>query len=206
LVPASQRCVHIKFAQRPPRCACAAAAAAFVPLSGVVCRRGGAYFKVAKLAAFGVWTQFTVSTGKRVKLQRGTPLVARMFASNEHAWDPMASSSVNLCRKTGTVQICNGDLSGDANAFKILAVLASITRLPSVMVVSSSPRAAVPAIANAEGVACPRCNHSSSLPPMCRGGGRQLQVSGWVEGGGQLMYRGTNPIPNFQTSQHPPTW
>jgi hypothetical protein len=31
------------------------------------------------------------------------PLVTRVFASSEHAWDPMASSSVNFCRKTRTV-------------------------------------------------------------------------------------------------------
>jgi hypothetical protein len=53
--------------------------------------------------AFSVATQFTVSTGKRVKLPRGMPMVTRMFASSEHAWDPMASSSVDFCRKTRTV-------------------------------------------------------------------------------------------------------
>jgi hypothetical protein len=31
------------------------------------------------------------------------PLVTRMFASSEQAWDPMASSGVNVCRKTRTV-------------------------------------------------------------------------------------------------------
>jgi hypothetical protein len=35
------------------------------------------------------------------------PLVTRMFASSEHAWDPMASSSVNFCRKTRTVPVSN---------------------------------------------------------------------------------------------------
>jgi hypothetical protein len=57
---------------------------------------------------FSVWTQFTVSTGKRSELPRGMPLVTRVFASSEHAWDPMASSSVNFCRKTGTVPSWNG--------------------------------------------------------------------------------------------------
>jgi hypothetical protein len=52
---------------------------------------------------FSVWTQFTVQTGKRSELPRGMPLVTRVFASSEHAWDPMASSSVNFCRKTRTV-------------------------------------------------------------------------------------------------------
>jgi hypothetical protein len=52
---------------------------------------------------FSVWTQFTVSTGKKSELPRGMPLVTRAFASSEHAWDPMASSSVNFCRKTRTV-------------------------------------------------------------------------------------------------------
>jgi hypothetical protein len=33
------------------------------------------------------------------------PLVTRVFASSEHAWDPMASSSVNFCRKTRTVPV-----------------------------------------------------------------------------------------------------
>jgi hypothetical protein len=30
------------------------------------------------------------------------PLVTRMVASSEHAWDPMASSSAGLCQKTRT--------------------------------------------------------------------------------------------------------
>jgi hypothetical protein len=54
--------------------------------------------------AFRVWTEFTASTGKRCELPRGMPLVTRVFASSEHAWDPMASSSVNFCRKTRTVR------------------------------------------------------------------------------------------------------
>jgi hypothetical protein len=53
--------------------------------------------------AFSVWTQFTVQTGVRSELPRGMPLVTRVFASSEHALDPMASSSVNFCRKTHTV-------------------------------------------------------------------------------------------------------
>jgi hypothetical protein len=57
--------------------------------------------------AFSVWTQFTVSTGKKSELPRGMPMVTRVFASSEHAWDPMASSSVNFCRKTRTVQCTN---------------------------------------------------------------------------------------------------
>jgi hypothetical protein len=52
-----------------------------------------------KLCAFSVWTQFTVSTSKRSELPRGMPLATRMFASSEHAWDPMASSRVDFCRK-----------------------------------------------------------------------------------------------------------
>jgi hypothetical protein len=62
-----------------------------------------------------VWTQFTVSTGKRSGHPRGMPLVTRMFVSSEHAWDPMASSSVNFCRKTCTVpmnqivRLCKSD-------------------------------------------------------------------------------------------------
>jgi hypothetical protein len=55
------------------------------------------------VTAFSVWTQCTVQTGKRSELPRGMPLVTRGFASSEHAWDPMASSSVNFCRKTRTV-------------------------------------------------------------------------------------------------------
>jgi hypothetical protein len=34
--------------------------------------------------------------GKRSLLPRGMPLVTRTFASSEHAWDPMASSSGNF--------------------------------------------------------------------------------------------------------------
>jgi hypothetical protein len=48
--------------------------------------------------AFSVWTEFTVQTGKRSELPRGMPLVTRVFASSEHAWDPKASSSVTFCR------------------------------------------------------------------------------------------------------------
>jgi hypothetical protein len=36
-------------------------------------------------------------------LPRGMPLVTRMFASSEHAWDQMASSSAKFCLKTRTV-------------------------------------------------------------------------------------------------------
>jgi hypothetical protein len=49
---------------------------------------------------FGVWTQFTVPTGKRSEFPRGMPLVTRMFALSEQEWDPMTSSSVGFCRKT----------------------------------------------------------------------------------------------------------
>jgi hypothetical protein len=56
-------------------------------------------------SAFSVWTQYTVQTGKRSELPRGMPLVTRVFASSEHAWDPMASSSVNFCRKKRTVPL-----------------------------------------------------------------------------------------------------
>jgi hypothetical protein len=45
-----------------------------------------------------------VPTGKRGKHPRGMPLGTGMFASSEHAWDQMASSSVNFGRKTRTVQ------------------------------------------------------------------------------------------------------
>jgi hypothetical protein len=38
------------------------------------------------------------------ELPRGMPLVTRMFASSEHAWDPMVSSSVKFCRIKSTAQ------------------------------------------------------------------------------------------------------
>jgi hypothetical protein len=62
---------------------------------------------VCVAVAFSVWTQFTVQTGKRSELPRGMPLLDHKHgrASSEHAWDPMASSSANFCRKTRTVQI-----------------------------------------------------------------------------------------------------
>jgi hypothetical protein len=41
--------------------------------------------------------------GKSSGRPRGVPLVTRKFASSEHAWDPMASSSSKFCLKTGTV-------------------------------------------------------------------------------------------------------
>jgi hypothetical protein len=54
--------------------------------------------------SFSVWTQFTVLTGKRSEHPRGLPLVTRMLASSEQEWEPMAFSSVDLCRKTRTVR------------------------------------------------------------------------------------------------------
>jgi hypothetical protein len=53
--------------------------------------------------SFSVWTQITVPTGKKSGHPRGMPLVTHMLASSEQAWEPMASSSVNFCRKTRTV-------------------------------------------------------------------------------------------------------
>jgi hypothetical protein len=44
--------------------------------------------------------------GKSSGLPRGMPLVTRMFASSEHAWDPMASSSARSCSKTRTAPRC----------------------------------------------------------------------------------------------------
>jgi hypothetical protein len=50
--------------------------------------------------AFSVWMQFTVPTGKSSGLPRGISLVTRMQElPSGHVWDPMASSSVNFCRK-----------------------------------------------------------------------------------------------------------
>jgi hypothetical protein len=49
-------------------------------------------------STFSIRTQFTVLTGKTCGHPRVMPLVTRMFAL-KHAWDPMASSSVNFCRK-----------------------------------------------------------------------------------------------------------
>jgi hypothetical protein len=51
-------------------------------------------------STFSVWTKFKVSTGNKSGSQRGMaldPTPAR--ASSEQVWDPMASSSVNFCRK-----------------------------------------------------------------------------------------------------------
>jgi hypothetical protein len=41
--------------------------------------------------------------GKSTVLPRGMPLVTRMIASSEQAWNPMASSSAKFCLKTRTV-------------------------------------------------------------------------------------------------------
>ena len=54
-------------------------------------------------ATFSVWTQLTMSTGKKSGHSRGMPLVTRLLASSEQAWEPMVSSSVNSCQKTRTV-------------------------------------------------------------------------------------------------------
>jgi hypothetical protein len=59
--------------------------------------------------AFSVWTQFTVQTGKRSELPKGMTLVTRMFTSSVlQAWDPMASSSADFCRKMRTVPFVCG--------------------------------------------------------------------------------------------------
>jgi hypothetical protein len=42
--------------------------------------------------------------GKSSELPMGMPLVTCGFASSEHVWDPMASSSAKFCLKTRTVQ------------------------------------------------------------------------------------------------------
>jgi hypothetical protein len=59
---------------------------------------------VRVLVAFGVWTECAVSTGKRSKHPRGMALVTRL-QELQASWreKPMASSSVNSCRKTSTV-------------------------------------------------------------------------------------------------------
>jgi hypothetical protein len=53
----------------------------------------GAEAKYLVVAAFSVWTQIAVPTGKRSEHPRGgMPLVARLLVSSEQAWKPMASS------------------------------------------------------------------------------------------------------------------
>ena len=59
--------------------------------------------KKCSAPAFSVWMQFPVPTGKMCELPRGIPLVTRMLVLSEQASEPVASSSVNLCRKTRTV-------------------------------------------------------------------------------------------------------
>jgi hypothetical protein len=55
------------------------------------------------------------------------PLVTRMFASSEHAWDPMASSSVNFCRKRAPCTTASAaDLMGDGVA--AVGVAAAVVR------------------------------------------------------------------------------
>jgi len=53
--------------------------------------------------AFSVLTEFTVVTVRGGGYPRGLPLVTRVLASSEQAWEPMASSIVNFCRKARTV-------------------------------------------------------------------------------------------------------
>jgi hypothetical protein len=48
--------------------------------------------------------EFTVPPGKRSEHPRCMLLVTRTLASSEQAWEPMASSRVNSCRKTRTLQ------------------------------------------------------------------------------------------------------
>jgi hypothetical protein len=76
----------------------------YEPYPGSVIDIGSATNARCSRCAFSVWTQFTVQTGKRSELPRGMPLVTRLLASSELAWGPMASSSVNFCRKTRTVR------------------------------------------------------------------------------------------------------
>jgi hypothetical protein len=58
-------------------------------------------FTHAVLQCFDI---FYGGNGKSSGLLRGMPLVARMFATSEQAWYPMASSSANYCRKTSSVR------------------------------------------------------------------------------------------------------
>jgi hypothetical protein len=57
--------------------------------------------------AFSGWTEFTVSTSKRVNTREENHLVTRMLkrASSNPAGEPMASSSANTRRTTGTVHM-----------------------------------------------------------------------------------------------------
>jgi hypothetical protein len=65
----------------------------------------GSSWRVLQYRAFSVATQCTVSTGKRANFREECHWAhACKIASSEHAWDPMASSSVSFCRKTRTVQ------------------------------------------------------------------------------------------------------
>jgi hypothetical protein len=48
----------------------------------------------ARTLSCSVWTQVTVPTGKSSERPRGMPLVTRLLASSDQAWEPMASSSV----------------------------------------------------------------------------------------------------------------
>jgi hypothetical protein len=59
--------------------------------------------QLSSYPAFSVSTQLMMVMVRAVESRDGMPLVTRMFASSEHAWDPMASSSVNFCRRTRTM-------------------------------------------------------------------------------------------------------
>jgi hypothetical protein len=68
--------------------------------------------------------------GKSSGLPRGMPLVTRVFASSEHAWDPMASSSVNSYRKTRTVPHFSHEAASTAKFFSRLRVILLKESLP----------------------------------------------------------------------------
>jgi hypothetical protein len=56
--------------------------------------------------AFNVWTEFTVSTGKKVSPRRNAiEHTHARFPSREQAWEPMASPSAISRRKTRTVHL-----------------------------------------------------------------------------------------------------
>jgi hypothetical protein len=61
-------------------------------------RRGICHFR----STLRVWAEFIVPIGKRSEHLRGMPLVTCMKELQSIAWEPMASTSVNLFTNTST--------------------------------------------------------------------------------------------------------
>jgi hypothetical protein len=62
-----------------------------------------ACYWIAAWKGSGFGGRICVGNGKRAAIREACHWITRVLASREEAWEPMAFSGVNLCRKTRTV-------------------------------------------------------------------------------------------------------